>query len=186
MYTLDKSAYVYCTWVHRRVLPEGLSRKFKDLDYLIRKLLSSSQDSALIIAPYLTPNGIDLIKDSIFISASRGSWIRIVTSDLENRGSFNRLAIQRLIDGDNGEIIRSRLRILRGAKDLSILLHSKIIVVDSKAGYLGSANISFSAFEKNFEVGVELSQSQASSIDNLVTYWESQGLLEDCTYAILA
>ena len=70
--------------------------------------------------------------------------------------------------------------------DLPDAYHSKIIIVDANRGYLGSANISFSAFEKNFEVGVSLSREQASSLENLVLHWESSGLLRDCTSSIFS
>ncbi len=183
--TTHKSSFLYCTWVHRRVLPESIGRKFGDLDHFVKQLLANAQDSILIIAPYLTPDGIDLVKDSIFMSVRGGAWVRIVIGDIEDKTNYNKHAIQKLIRGDRGCVIKEKLRVLRGSKDLSILLHSKIIIVDSKSGYLGSANISFSAFEKNFEVGVELSADQATSMNSLVAYWESTGLLEDCTSTIL-
>ncbi len=175
------SSYIYCTWAHRKALPKELNRKFKDLDHFIRQLLSTSQKSILIIAPYMTPEGIRLIKDSIFISAERGTWTRIVTGDFEKDTSYNRQALLELVNGEKGNVIQSRLRILQGIEGLSILLHSKIIIIDSKTGYLGSANISFSAFEKNFEVGVKLSADQAASFESLVSFWESSGLLKDVT-----
>ncbi|MCP5003364.1 MAG: hypothetical protein GY941_05340 [Planctomycetes bacterium] len=175
------SSYIYCTWAHRKALPKELNRKFKDLDHFIRQLLSTSQESILIIAPYMTPEGIRLIKDSIFMSAERGAWIRIVTGEIDDESNRNKQALQELTEGEKGSVIKSRLRILLGTEELSILLHSKIIIIDSRTGYLGSANISFSAFEKNFEVGVELSADQASSFESLVSYWESSGLLKDET-----
>lgn len=176
-----KQSYVFCTWAHRQELPKGLNRKFKDLDYFIKQLLSSARESIVIIAPYITPQGIKLIKESMFIAADRGAWIRIVIGDKKDESNWNKQALKELVKGQQGKIIRSRLRILHGAKGLSILLHSKIIIIDTKTGYLGSANISFSALEKNFEVGVALLPDQAASIEGLVSYWESSGLLKDCT-----
>lgn len=174
-------SYIYCTWAHRKALPRELNRKFKDLDFFIRDLISSSKKSVLIIAPYLTAEGINLIKDSLYVAADRRAWIRIVTGDVERKKSRNRRALRELADGTKGNLILSRLRILQGTKELSILLHSKIIIIDSRRGYLGSANISFSAFEKNFEVGVELAVEQSYSIETLISYWESCGLLQDST-----
>ena len=182
---VDNSKNIYCTWVHREVLPQDLRRKFKDLDHFIRSLLSSASESILIIAPYLTVDGINLVKDSLFASAEAGAWIKIVTGGLAEPKSQNRRALIELTTGDRGEKIRSRLRIVEGKGDLDILLHSKIIVIDTKMGYLGSANITFSAFEKNFEVGVALSRNQAISIERLVSYWESTALLCDCTKEVL-
>lgn len=84
MTLLCGSSDIYCTWGHRKVLPKELNRKFKDLDCFLKQLLSSANESLLIIVPYLTSEGIRLIKDSIFLSAQSGAWIRIVIGDIKN------------------------------------------------------------------------------------------------------
>ena len=73
---------------------------------------------------------------------------------------------------------------LTPATDVLPLLHAKIVVVDSAQGYLGSANLSRSALESNFEVGVTLSQIQASSIDALIGFFEAQGVLREVTQSV--
>ena len=186
MTILSDSSHIYCTWGHRKILPKELFRKFKDLDHFLKQLLASANESILIIAPYLSVEGIKLIKDSIFMSAERGTWVRIVTSYVENESDQNKKALIELGQGAQGRIIRSRLRVLTGSASLSILLHSKIIIIDSKCGYLGSANITFHAFEKNFEVGVALSADQSASIEKLVSFWESSSLLIDITPTVFA
>jgi len=50
-----------------------------------------NNESILIIAPYLSPEGIRLIKDSIFISTQRGVWLRIVTGDINRESDQNKL-----------------------------------------------------------------------------------------------
>lgn len=186
MDSYNNLSYIYCTWGHRKFLPKELSRRFKDLDHFLKQLLSSAKDSILIIAPYLTTEGINLIKNSLSLSAERGAWIKIVTGNIEKESDQNRQALKKLIKGDGANAIRSRLRLLIGSKSLAILLHSKIVIIDSKYGYLGSANITFHAFEKNFEVGVALSTEQSISIDSLVSFWESTGLLVDSTSSIIS
>ena len=182
----NNQSYIYCTWSHRKLLPKELNRRFKDLDHFLKQTLSLAKESILIIAPYLSIEGVKLIKDSLYMSAERGAWIKIVTGKIEKKLDQNKLALKNLIQGDRGEIIRSRLRVLVGSRSLSILLHSKIITVDSKYGYLGSANITFHAFERNFEVGVALLADQSSSIEDLVAYWESKGMLVDSTSLALS
>ena len=120
------------------------------------------------------------------MSADRGAWIKIVTGNIGRESDQNKLAIRKLVEGEKGKVIRSRLRILIGNESPSILFHSKMIVVDSKSGYLGSANITFHAFERNFEVGVALSVDQSSSIEFLVAFWESSGMLLDSTAVIFS
>ncbi|MCB9719739.1 MAG: phospholipase D family protein [Candidatus Omnitrophica bacterium] len=182
---LNKESYVYCTWEHRKVLPIELNRNFRDLDHFIKQLLSSARSEIVLIIPYLTCDGIQIIKDSIYMSIQNGAWLKVITSDLDGEIRQNKKALRSLVSGEQGRRIRNRLRVLTGRRDLSILLHSKIIIVDSFCGYLGSANITFSAFQKNFEVGVSLSPKQSKSLEELIKYWESSGMLTDSTNSFL-
>ena len=175
---------VYCTKRYRDNLPPSVGEHFRDLDHLLRTLMSSAHDRLLLIAPYLSQFGMEDLRDSIAVSAHRRAWIRLVTGDLEKEHGYNRQAIKALVEGENGHAIRQRLRVLTPATDVLPLLHAKIVVVDSAQGYLGSANLSRSALESNFEVGVTLSKIQASSIDALIGFFEAQGVLREVTESV--
>jgi cardiolipin synthase A/B len=135
----------------------------------------------VIVAPYLSPAGMTALRTAIATAAHKGAWIRLVTSEMETSNGRNRRAIRALLDGADGAIIRRRLRVLAPGQDVPILLHAKVIVADGTRGYLGSANISLGALEKNLELGVALNPSQADSIGRLVSFYEAQGLLADHT-----
>jgi phosphatidylserine/phosphatidylglycerophosphate/cardiolipin synthase-like enzyme len=172
---------ICCTWTHREILPSVIKSKFQDLDDLIRRLISTSKSQLFIVSPYLSPAGIKSLKNGISLAAKNGSWIRLLTSDLDSEDTLNFKAVKALIDGEEGEIIRGRLRVLTGSKIMPELFHSKLILCDGEKGYLGSANISFSGLEKNFEVGVELQTTQVEALQDLISYIEAQGLIVDVT-----
>jgi phosphatidylserine/phosphatidylglycerophosphate/cardiolipin synthase-like enzyme len=100
-------------------------------------------------------------------------------------GGLNRQALAALVAGEEGYVIQKRLRILTGTALLPDLIHAKIALSDSFAGYLGSANFSQSALEKNFELGVALDAPQVKSLASLFGFLESQGFITDCTAQIL-
>ncbi len=64
------------------------------------------------------------------------------------------------------------------------LVHAKFMLVDGQRGYLGSANFSVNGLERNLELGTGLSEEEARILDELVTYLEATGDLEDCTHDI--
>lgn len=176
---------VYCTWLHRALLPPALHDRFRDLDHFVRDLASSATSRLVIVAPYLSPAGMNGLRDAMVVSAQRGAWIRLITDDLEDPEGWNRRALRTLFEGEGGMIVRKRIRILTKTQALPVLFHAKIVVVDQSRGYLGSANLSLSAMEKNFEVGLALAPNQAEALDGLVSFFESQGLLEDRTALVL-
>jgi phosphatidylserine/phosphatidylglycerophosphate/cardiolipin synthase-like enzyme len=111
----------------------------------------------------------------------------LVTSDLDSSRTANRRAIAALLKGEDGDLIRERLRVLKVSRSglLNGLIHAKCIVVDGKRGYLGSANFSTSGLERNLELGVALSTEEAAALDGLITHLEAHGDLDDCTSNIL-
>ena len=125
------------------------------------------------------------LRNSIAKSVQSGAWVRLITGDLSDEDGFNRRAIQALVSGDEGAIIRPRLRILSGSDSMPELLHAKIILCDNIQGYLGSANLSQSALNKNFEVGVALASGQVRSLERLFSFFEAQGFIEDCSENVL-
>ena len=183
----DRSASLYCTWQHRTLLPQSLRSKFRDLDELIRDLVASATSRLIIVSPYLSPAGMSALKSGIAISATKGAWIRIVTTGLERPEGLNRQAINVLMQGIEGDAIKKRTRLLTGSEQETLsFLHAKVIVADGARGYLGSANLSRGGLENNFEVGTALTNQQAQALDELVAFFEAENFLVDQTASIIA
>jgi phosphatidylserine/phosphatidylglycerophosphate/cardiolipin synthase-like enzyme len=180
----DKNNPVYCTWVYRESLPPATRDQFRDLDHFVRQLCASATKQLFLVAPYLSCAGLELLRPAIATSAQNGAWIRLLTSHLNQNSGANRRALNTLLNGNEGALIRNKLRILVATDKLPALVHAKIILVDHARGYLGSANLSQSALDQNFELGVALSENQVRSLESLLAYFESQGLITDITEEI--
>jgi phosphatidylserine/phosphatidylglycerophosphate/cardiolipin synthase-like enzyme len=177
---------VYCTWSYRNSFPPSTRSQFKDLDHFVRVLCSSARSQLFLVAPYLSAKGLKGLRTAIAKSVENGAWIRLVTSDVRDPAGDNYRAVRALVSGSIGQLIRPRLRVLAGTATMPELLHAKIIICDGTQGYLGSANLSQSAFDRNFEVGVALVSAQVRALERLLSFFESRGFLEDCTDEILA
>jgi phosphatidylserine/phosphatidylglycerophosphate/cardiolipin synthase-like enzyme len=118
------------------------------------------------------------------VSAERGAWIRLVT-DFGEAADGNREMLGVLVRGEEGSIVRERLRVLTGGAECRSFLHAKMMIADGERGYLGSANLSGRAFDENLEVGLALTPSQAKALDEMISFFESSGFLKDCTESVL-
>ena len=125
--------------------------------------------------------GMELLRASLATSAQRGAWIRLLTSNLEDARGWNRKAIAALVENEDGALVRSRLRVLTPTERMPALIHAKIILVDHRRGYLGSANLSRSAMDSNLEVGLSLAPAQVSALESLIKLLEAQSFIVDCT-----
>jgi phosphatidylserine/phosphatidylglycerophosphate/cardiolipin synthase-like enzyme len=130
--------------------------------------------------------GMKSLRPSLATSAQRGAWIRLLTSSLEQAAGRNRKAIAALVEGEDGALVRSRLRVLAPTENLPALIHAKIILIDHCRGYLGSANLSQSAMDYNLEVGLSLAPAQVSALESLIKLLEAQNFVVDRTAVVLA
>lgn len=144
-------------------------------------MISSATTQLLIIAPFLSLAGVASLRSAMATAAQNGAWIRLVTGDLDDPTGPNQRALRHLVEGEEGQLVHQRLRVLSGRGETPTLFHAKIIISDRIRGYLGSANLSLGGLARNFEVGTALTPAQAAALDDLITYFEAQGLLKDCT-----
>jgi phosphatidylserine/phosphatidylglycerophosphate/cardiolipin synthase-like enzyme len=167
---------IFSTWARREDLPRGLSRDLGNLDALVRSTAGSAKESLLLVAPYLTADGVAALKPHIARAAATGAWIRLIMrSPAQDR--FNEKALMELIEGEQGQTIENRLRVLTAVDEYAALLHAKVVVADSARGYLGSANLTHKALDANLEVGVALTRGQSRTIADLFSFLESSGFL---------
>jgi phosphatidylserine/phosphatidylglycerophosphate/cardiolipin synthase-like enzyme len=158
-----------------------LHDRFGDLDQFVRDVICSAQSNLLVLAPYLSPAGLQALKGAIGVAARNGAWIRLVAGDLNADDDRNLRALRQLTAGGEGKAISAHLRVLTASPELPVLIHAKSVIADKERGFLGSANLSWHGMEKNFEMGVSVSRQQAEAIDGLVSFLEASGKLTEVT-----
>ena len=126
---------LYCTWSYRKSLPPALRGALLELDHFVRALCSAATSELILVAPYLSSAGLESLRAPIARSAQQGAWIRLITADLDRRNGPNQKALRTLIDGDEGSLIKTRLRVLTATERLPELIHAKIILTDRKQGW---------------------------------------------------
>ena len=168
--------------VGKRILEIG------SIDGAIRRLLFSARKTILIVNPFFDIFGAAALSGALLGRAEKGVSIRIIGRELINeRGeeTENLQPLQWLWDRFNESGLDERLELRDFAKRdpasgrLKYALHSKIVLCDENACYIGSANVTESSLRFNFELGVVLRDEIVHPVSQLVGYlWEASEIVK--------
>lgn len=136
-------------------------------------LCRESEDSLVLVSPYLEVGGIDWLFPGLEGALERGVDLTLVSRELEEGGA-NFRAIERLVKA--AEECEGRLAVYdyyqpRSDSDKPLYtLHSKLLLADDDVAYLGSANFTRYGFSENLEVGVVLEGGDVSQLGKLLRH----------------
>jgi len=149
------------------------------LDAAIRRLIVSASSEVWVVNPYFDHFGAASIEAPLIGRAKRGVNIRIVTRDLllaSGAGRANLEPLRWLSHRFRESGVEDKLQIRDFTKRdersgrIQYALHSKIVLSDSKACYVGSANVTETSLRLNFELGVVLYGANVVPVRELVTH----------------
>ena len=127
----------------------------------IKRVIASGRETVWIVNPFFDPFGMVSLVPSIAGAADRGVSVRLITRGSEEQ----KAALRSAFDAIRGETratesisrVEARDLLKRDATGrLQYALHSKVVLADEKACYVGSANLTEHGMRHNFELGVVL------------------------------
>jgi len=137
-------------------IPSDLQPKFWDFGLTFRNMISEAKNR-IYIASYVAHSGFPWFEE-----------LKLIYDRKPN------LDLRILIDKEatpNMEIKRLPIKNIRKFKRGR--LHMKVIIVDSCKCIIGSANLTYSASERNYELGVYLEGQECSYVEDLFLYlWD--------------
>ena len=158
------------------IISSELADEIDDISNLLTDLVSSATESVIIMSPFTNKAGLSSILTplkvckklpsiSIYLTAPSQDQSMIVNqiNDLIPKPMANKLNIYFCTSESMEE---------------DYLPHAKLLVVDSKRGYLGSANFTRQGLTSRFEVGVELNEQQSKSVNKLLKKLENKGIFK--------
>lgn len=153
----------------RNQLPQTLRIEFNELSAFLKNIISIAQKQVIFCAPYFSIAGIKVLDSSIQAALKNNPELKFIfLLDAEEK-SINQNFIYDIhlyIPKNNYSLYLPTKKI-----DENLIFHSKFLIVDTKIGYLGSANFSDRALRSQFELGVKLSESDCSNLEVLVGKW---------------
>lgn len=157
-------------------------QQIEPIDPAIKRLIISAENALWIVNPFFDVFGTASILPALASTASRGAEIKIVTREIfEKEKNWSLLnSLKLLISKFEEEKIIHKLEIRdffkrSGTTRRQIYaLHSKLVLSDESACYIGSANVTEAGLKSNFEIGVVIRGKKVKPIAELVNkLWEN-------------
>ena len=126
------------------------------------RIIHTAKTAIWIVSPFLESYGVGHLIDALLAAMRRGVNVTIVAHDIEQLSG----ASAKALEGLRRELIRGKgsLSVYTVHADGRLLVHPKIVLADSSAVLLGSANVTRSGMERNLEVGVVLGADAAAEV----------------------
>lgn len=151
-----------------------LSGDIDDISNLLTNLVRSATTSITIMSPFTNKEGLRSILSPLKACTNNPNIALYLTANEEDINMiFNQ--VKRQIPQNMLE----DFKIYFCSTDLieeNNLPHAKLLIIDSKKGYLGSANFTKQGLTSRFEVGVELDEQQSKTVEKLFTILISNGI----------
>ena len=131
-------------------------------------LANTAESYLRFAAPYMDEQGLGYISDSVIAATLRGVTVEIIRP---GPGERERIAIEMLqllvlTEGDTSNLLIVETR------DDSPFPHLKVMTVDGRSAYVGSANLTAAALEgRNLEFGVLVRGEQVRAVDGFLNMY---------------
>jgi hypothetical protein len=162
------------TWAPVATLPSEVRTllrppPFRQTAGVMLGLIDRSVASLTLAAPFVDGYAVDFLRDSVATAMRRGVKVDVLTSG--GRG----VEMRPLVD-DALRDSRCRLTVTELETVISSLgSHAKVLLVDGRDAYVGSANLTTAGLGRHVEIGVELSGPQVDDLVRLFAALERLG-----------
>ncbi|WP_255194684.1 phospholipase D-like domain-containing protein [Natronobeatus ordinarius] len=158
------------------------------MDGLLSTLASKIKrcDSEIILlSPFFEGEGFGRLADVLLDALERGVELTIVTRYLSDTDSHNYHVIQSFMDRVAEQEVASRVSLVdytvwddsipmekrtQDGENPRFTLHAKVMLFDSQAAYVGSANVTDYGFDRYLELGVLLEGAKVTPFRELCTF----------------
>lgn len=133
-------------------------------------LLASASRSAVVLNPFYTQVGFDLLQEALLAVPKRGGTLTLVTRDVCQGTGENRNYVRQLIKSLRSIDTEHQLNIyeFNSEQHDAATFHAKAIIVDRERAYLGSANMTEGSLRNAVELGAVLSGESIPGLANTI------------------
>ncbi|OYR45137.1 hypothetical protein DJ74_16640 [Halorubrum sp. Ea8] len=151
-------------------------------------------DEIVLLSPFFEGDGFGRLADVLLDALERDVSLTIVTRYLADTGSHNYAVIQSFMDRVAAEGLTSRVSLIdytvwdddtpiteqhQNGENPKFTLHAKVMLFDTRAVYVGSANVTDYGFNRYLEMGVLLEGAKVTSFRQLCDHLlDSEGAVE--------
>lgn len=175
----------------------GVTSSSFGMENLLSTLVSQIKrcdDEIVLLSPFFEGDGFGRLADVLIDALKRGVEITVVTRYLTDASSHNYGVIHSFMKQVNSEGLTSGVSLFdytvweddtpiseqnQNGKNPKFTLHAKVMLFDTRAAYVGSANITDYGFNRYLEMGVLLEGTQVVPFRQLYDHLlDSEGVIE--------
>jgi len=144
-------------------------RGWRSSKMVLVEMIDEATKDVVLVFPFIDSAGVGEITSALCRALAREVRVVLLTRYLAQASSANAQLANLLRSAPGGAARFQALNISSIRDPARELLHAKVLVVDDgRRGYVGSANLTSSAFGESIEIGVALDGAAAVSVAELV------------------
>ncbi len=154
--------------INQTLLAVGTS--YVTTEWAFRELLSSGEEEILICSPFAEFDGLNRFLDIFAVKLDAGCTLHILSRQIARGDTNSRFGqLQKFARALASSSALSRSFEVRNyhfsdAQRVESSSHAKLVVVDGKRAYVGSADFRANSLDRNFEVGILVKGDQAEAV----------------------
>lgn len=165
-------AQVIATLPDNLPLSPDVKRRIPSLVATLHRLITTASQEIIILNPFFEQEGFNRLASALLAAAGRGVLVTIITRQLSDETAVNYRVIKQLWKQSLQEGISDQLRYYeyQQVEDDRMLLssHAKVMLVDGRTAYIGSANLTEYGMARFVEIGVTLQEPQLNQLQLLI------------------
>lgn len=139
-------------------------------------VISVARQSIWLVSPFLEAHGVGRLVDALLLALSRNVRINVIAHDVGCLGTAASAALEDLRREAAGK--PGTLTVYTVDEAAQLFVHSKIVVADTSAVLLGSANLTDRGLGINLEAGVYMhDEAAANEVLHMLTRLRKSGLV---------
>ena len=141
------------------------------LSSALHRLITESNREIFILNPYFEQVGFDRLSSALLASAERGVSVTVVTYQLSDPNSPNRIVLNELAKQAKIKDLNEQFNFINYQHKIGNrivpIAHAKIIFIDGVKAYIGSANLTEYGMANNLEIGVILDSPEITKVKQI-------------------
>lgn len=141
-------------------LEHEIRQRIPSLATTLHRLITNASKEIIILNPFFEQEGFNRLGSALLAAAQRGVMVTIITRQLSNTSSINYKVLRGLFEKSRDNLVGDQFQFYEYQQledGFTVLTsHAKVMLVDGRTAYIGSANLTEHGMARNIEIGIML------------------------------
>jgi len=170
--TPTSQAQLIATLPDNLPLSPDVKRRISPLAATLHRLITTASQEIIILNPFFEQEGFNRLASALLAAADRGVVITIITRQLSDATAVNYRVMKQLWEQSQAKGVSNQFSFYeyQQVEDGRMLLtsHAKVMLVDGRTAYIGSANLTEYGMDRFVEIGVTLEGTKTKDLQPLL------------------